>query len=110
MGERVAAHDEEIVGEHERAARDDQVRGRALRRPDERQRRLIEAGQAAVALVEERIGAEGHDDLPARDGQPAAARRARQAAVASQNCSVRTSTDSPHGSPAESRDRKRKWW
>ena len=68
--EGVAAHDEEIVGQHEFAPRDDEVGGRAFHRPDHRQHRLVEPAQAAVVLVVEGIGAERNDDLPARHGQP----------------------------------------
>ena len=44
-----------------------QVDRPALLRPDGRQDLLIEAGQTAVALVHERLGAEGDEDLAARD-------------------------------------------
>ena len=70
VGEGEAAHDEEIVGEHELAPRDDEVGGRAFHRPDHRQHRLVEPAQAAVVLVVERIRAERDDDLAARHGQP----------------------------------------
>ena len=95
----VAAHDEDIVGEHELAPLDDEVGGRAFHRPDHGQDRLIEPAEAAVALVVEGIGAERNDDLPARHRQADAARAgAGTRQWASQNCRVRTSTDRPHGS------------
>ena len=57
------------------------MRGHAFDRPDRRQHDLIEAGQTAVALMKERIGAERDDDLSGRDGDGDRTEPAGEAAV-----------------------------